>query len=105
MLPTMTTTNTATRQPFRTITIDAAARQGLTPRRITAEALHAWLPVDGSTTALWDRIGNVHGVIEYGLSHFRRYENGVEIVRLDGSPVLRYPLGQGRYVRILGNAS
>jgi len=103
-------TTTKTRTAYRTITVSAAARQGLIPRKITAEALHAWLPADGSACAMWDRIGNVHGEVIYGISHFRRYScettgtSGAEIVREDGTPVVRHPMGQGRHIRILAHA-
>lgn len=96
--------------PYRTITVQAAARQGLAPRRMTAEAMHDWLPADGQVVATWERIGNVHGAVVYGLFHFRRSQTpghpGVETVRPnDGTVVVRYPLGQGRTVRVLGRAS
>lgn len=97
------------RLPYREITVAAAARQGLAPRRIAAEALHAFLPADGSITPVWERLGNIGGVVFYGITHFRRYESttstGVEVVREDGTPVIRFPLGRGRTVRILGRAA
>ncbi len=104
-----TSTAPAARLPFRTITVAAAARQGLAPRRMTAEAFHNWLPADGSVCPTWERIGNVHGEVKYGVFHFRRSQTpghpGVETVREDGTVVVRYPLGQGRTVRVLGKAS
>jgi hypothetical protein len=105
-IPPMAETNTpAVRRPVGTITVAVAARKGLVPLRMTSEALNEWLPADGSLRAVWDRVGNVHGEVEYGISHFRRSEGGPEIVREDGTVVIRYPLGQGRYVRILGKSS
>jgi hypothetical protein len=96
------------RAPFRTITIAAAARQGLTARRMTVEALYASLGSD-EVRPMWERIGYVGAEVEYGVFHFRRYatENstGVEVVRTDGTPVVRYPAGQGRYVRTLGRTA
>lgn len=106
----MTQTSTpAARLPFATITVSDALRQGLTPRRMTAEALHAWLPADGSLAPMWERIGYIgRADVSYGITHFRRSQTpghpGVEVVREDGSVVIRLPLGQGRTVRILGKA-
>ncbi len=104
------TTDTATRTPYRTITVAAAAKQGLAPRRMTAEALHAWLPADGSLVAMWEREGHdLAGCLVYGVHHFRRSQTpghpGVEIVAEDGNVVIRFPLNQGRTVRVLGKTA
>jgi hypothetical protein len=89
----------ASRVPFRTITVTAAARQGLAPRNLTAESLHAWLPADGTVVPVWERIGVVHSEVEYGLFHMRAVAGRIETVRADGSVVSAVPLGEGRTVR------
>jgi hypothetical protein len=88
------------------ITRTEAAAQGLTPRRVPVEALHAKLPADGSVASIWERVGWVNGDVHYTASAARATERGIEIVTGEyGTVTLIYPLGEGREVRTLARKS